>query len=307
MQKVKVFSPGSIGNMGSGFDVFGLAIEGIGDIIEVAENDAGQHRILAQKGDDSISNNPNKNIVTIAAQALLTHLGLDKYFDFIISKGVKAGSGLGSSGSSATAGVFAINQLIDQPLTKLELLPFAGIGEQVASPKAHYDNVAASMLGGMTVIHNIKPLEVLSVPVPKQLTLVLARPGMVINTAEAKKILGDSMPITNAIKQFGNIAGMVIGMQTNNIDLIGRSVEDEFATPVRSKLIPKFEAARTAALNAGAAGFNISGSGPSMFAVCAGNAIAEKVAAAIKEVYQDDAEADFYITRADTLGTRVIE
>jgi len=307
MKKVKVYAPGSIGNVGCGFDVFGLAIDTVGDFLEVEENNTGQLRIIDIKGDKAIPLDPEKNIVTVGARNLLLEFGSTQGFDFKITKGVIAGSGLGSSGSSATAGVFAINELLGKPYTKQELIKYAAVGEQVASRLVHFDNVAASMLGGFTVVRSSKPLEILQVDVPKTLFLAIARPSVVIKTSEAKEILGDSITIDNAVVQFGNIAGLIIGMQNDDISLIGRSVEDILATPVRSKLIPKYKEAREAALRTGATGYNISGSGPAMFAICEGRNEAEKVLHALQDIYRDDNNANFYLTQADTLGTRLID
>ena len=307
MKKVKVFAPGSIGNVGSGFDVFGLALEALGDILEVTENGDGNLRILNIEGDSDIPLEPSKNIVTVGAKALLDSVGSTQGYDFSIKKGVLAGSGLGSSGSSATAGVYAVNELLGKPYTKEELLPFAAIGEKVASFIPHYDNVAPSMLGGFTVVRSNDPLEILQVDVPENLYLALVRPNITIKTKEAKKMLGETMSISNAVHQFGNIAGMIIGLQRNDISLIGRSLEDRLAEPVRSQLIPNYSIAKEAAHNAGASGFNISGSGPAMFAICDGKTVAEKVIKTFKKVYKDDQEANYYMSQPDLLGTRILD
>jgi homoserine kinase len=307
MKKVKVYAPGSIGNVGCGFDVFGLAIEAVGDLLEVEENNNGLLRIVHIEGDTTIPLDPEKNIVTVGASNLLLEYGSTQGYDFKITKGIIAGSGLGSSGSSATAGVFAINELLGRPYSRQELIKFAAVGEQIALLQVHYDNVAPSMLGGFTVVRSSKPLEILQVDVPKTLYLAIARPSVVIKTAEAKQILGDSITIDNAVTQFGNIAGLIIGMQNADISLIGRSVEDLVATPVRSRLIPKYNEAKKAALEAGASGYNISGSGPAMFAVCEGRNVAEKVLSNLQGIYGDDNNANFYLTQADTLGTRLID
>jgi len=307
LKKIKVFAPGSIGNVGCGFDVFGLAIDAVGDILEVSENNSGLLRIINIDGDSNIPLDPIKTIVTVGAQALLDKVGNKQGYDFSITKGVIAGSGLGSSGCSATAGVFALNELLGNPFTREELLPLAAIGEKVASFIPHYDNVAPSMLGGFTVVRSDEPLEILQVKVPENLYLVLVRPNIMIKTKEAKKMLGDTMSISNAVHQFGNIAGLIIGMQQEDIGLIGRSVADKLAEPVRSRLIPGYDRAKESALQAGAAGFNISGSGPAMFAICDGKTVAKKVMQALEEVYHDAPETDFYLAKTDVLGTRVID
>lgn len=306
MNKVKVYSPGSIGNVGCGFDVFGMAIDAVGDTVEVIKNDSGQLTISEILGDSTITKNAAKNIVTVGVAAMLDALDVEKGYDFKITKGVAAGSGMGSSGSSATAGVFAINELLGKPFSKTELLQYAIKGEQVASPQIHFDNIAPSMLGGLCVVRSENPLDILEIPVPQNLYLAMVRPGVVINTNDAKQLLGDVLPLKLAVKQLGNVAGLMAGMMNNDIALIGRSVEDYIATPLRSNLIPKFDEARESALYVGAAGFNISGSGPAMFAICDGEEVANKVLQTLKHVYKQDSQAEFFITKPDILGTRVI-
>ncbi len=306
-KKVKVYAPGSIGNVGCGFDVFGLAIDAVGDILEVEENESGNLRIVDIIGDITIPLEIDKNIVTVGAAALLNELNIAQGFDFKITKQIIAGSGLGSSGSSAAAAVFAINELVGRPYSRQDLIKFAAIGEQIASHQVHYDNVAPSMMGGFTIIRSSNPLEILQVTVPGNLYLAMARPSVVIKTEEAKQILADSLTLDKAVIQFGNIAGLVVGMQNADIPLIGRAVEDIVATPFRSQLIPKFDEARSAALHAGAAGYNISGSGPAMFAICDGRKVAEKVVSALQEIYKDDVKANYYLTQPDSRGARLID
>lgn len=306
MEKIKVYSPGSIGNVGSGFDVFGLAIDAAGDYLEVSKNNLGVLRITEILGDSSITTNAAKNIVTVGARALLERVNSKQGFDFRITKGVAAGSGMGSSGCSATAGVFAINELLNLGMSKHELLPFAAVGEQVASEQVHYDNIGPSMLGGLNIVRSVEPLEILEIEVPENLYLAMVRPNVIIKTDEAKKLIPADLPLKTAVKQFGQVAGLITGMLKKDIELIGRSVDDFVATPYRSSLIPKFDEARKAALEAGATGFNISGSGPAMFAVCNGEESAESVLQALKTIYSDDPEAIFYLTKSDNPGTRVV-
>lgn len=306
MEKVNVYAPGSIGNVGCGFDVIGLAIEAVGDKVEVSPNELGKLRITEILGDETITTDPQRNIVTVGAQALLAHLGSGQGFDFKISKGVAAGSGMGSSGCSATAGVFAVNELLGAGLSRQDLLPFAAIGEKVASEQVHYDNIGPTMLGGLNVVRSTNPLEILELPTPDNLFIVMAKPNVVIKTEEAKKLIPAALPLPTAIKQFGQIAGLVAGTLNNDIALMGRSVDDYIATPYRSGQIPKFAEARQIALEAGAAGYNISGSGPAMFALCDGKQTAEVVLESLQKLYSDDPEAKFYLTKPDNQGTRLI-
>ena len=308
MEKIKVFAPASIANVSCGFDVLGFAIEELGDILEVEKNDTGKLVIESIEGAEGIPFEADQNITTIAAQALLDDYGSNQGFTFRITKTVMAGSGLGSSASSAAAGAFAVNELLGQPYNKDELVRYSGLGEKVASNQLHHDNVAPSVLGGFVIVRSNEPLDVLSIPYPEDLHVVIVHQLVEIKTQQAKKMLGRDMSISNAVIQFGNIAGLVSGMIQKDYEVIGRSMVDVLAEPKRSKLIPRYDEVKQFILDAGAIGCNIAGSGPAIFAFCKGEQDAKIVLDAAKSVFEnDDVDVNFYISKINPEGVKVID
>ena len=307
MNKIKVFAPASIANVSCGFDIFGFAIPELGDFVEVWFNDAGKLIIESISGADGLPTEPELNVTTVAAQALLDAVGEKRGISFSIQKTVKPGSGLGSSSSAAVAGAFAVNELLGNPFTRKELLPFAGAGEKLASNQLHFDNVAPSLLGGFCVVRSNVEMDVLSINYPKDLWVVAAHPQVEIKTKEAKRMLGQTMPISNAVIQWGNVAGMVLGLTTNDYALLGRSMVDMLAEPKRSKLIPHYDEAKEATLAAGAIGTNIAGSGPTIFSFCQGKETAEKVIKTYKKIFQSSGiEVNYYQSQINPQGaTRI--
>ncbi len=304
---VKVFSPASIANVGPGFDVLGFAINDLGDIVEAEFNNSGKLLIQSIKGADGLPFDVEKNLTTIAAQALLSEVGDDRGITFRINKTVMPGSGLGSSASAASVGAFAANELLGKPFSKNELVRFAGIGEQAASNQLHHDNVAPSMLGGFCVVRSNDPIDVFQIEYPEDLKIVIAHPQVEVKTKQAKRMLGRTMSISNAVVQFGNIAGLVSGMTRKDFGLIGRSMVDVLAEPVRSKLIPEYDAAKSASLEAGAIGTNIAGSGPAIFSFCKGMDSAAEVKEAFKNVYsKTELDVRYYISEINSVGTTLI-
>jgi homoserine kinase len=294
MNKIKVFAPASIANVSCGFDVFGFAVPNLGDFVEVWFNHSKKIIIESITGADGLPTLPELNVTTVAAKALLDAVGEKRGVSFNIKKTVMPGSGLGSSSSAAVAGAFAVNELLGKPFTRKELLPFAGIGEELASNQLHFDNVAPSLLGGFSVVRSNKEMDVLSISYPNNLWVVVAHPQVAIKTKQAKRLLGRSMSISNAVIQFGNIAGLVLALTSNNFDLLGRSMVDVLAEPKRSKLIPFYNQAKNATLTAGAIGTNIAGSGPAVFSFCQGEKSAKKVMSAYKKVYAGSKVRVFY-------------
>ena len=303
--KIKVFAPASIANVSCGFDIFGFSIHELGDFVEVWFNDQNKLIIESIEGADGLPFDPALNVTTVAAQALLDAAEEKRGVSFNIQKTVKPGSGLGSSSSAAVAGAFAVNELLGNPFTRNELLPFAGVGEQLASNQLHFDNVAPSLLGGFSVVRSNEEMDVLSISYPKDLWAVAAHPQVEIKTKEAKRMLGRTMSISHAVIQFGNVAGLVLGLTSNDYNLIGRSMVDMLAEPKRSRLIPLYDEAKKATLAAGAIGTNIAGSGPTIFSFCKGEESAHKVMEAYKAVYQNsDIEVNYYQSNINPEGAK---
>ena len=306
-EKIQVFAPASIANVSCGFDVFGFAIEELGDFVDARFNNEGKIIIESIEGAEGLPLEPELNVTAIAAQALLDEVGEKRGITFNIRKTVIPGSGLGSSASGAVAGAFAANELAGKPFSKQELVRFAGVGEQVASNQLHHDNVAPSMLGGFSVVRSNEPLDVLSIDYPEDIRVVVAHPQIEVKTKQAKRMLGRTMSISNAVIQFGNVAGLVLGMTSKNYDLIGRSMVDMLAEPVRSRLIPLYDEAKQISLEAGAIGTNIAGSGPAIFSFCRGDESAKAVLEAFKKVYaKSNLSVNYFTSKINPEGAKRI-
>lgn len=287
LHEVKVYAPASVGNAIVGFDIMGLALSRPGDEIVAKRSERSGLRITAITGDEGkLPYDPEKNTAGLAASSLLKHLdkaGLG--IELEIHKRMPFGSGLGSSAASAVGGAYAVNLLLGSPLSKRELLPFAMQGEQLASGGYHADNVAPSLLGGIILIRSNKELDVLSLPVPAELHVAVVYPQVEILTKTARGILKTEVPLKQHIEQSGYLGGFITGLFGSDYDLIGRSLRDVIIEPQRADMIPHFYEAQQAALSAGALGCSISGAGPSMVALCKGDAIAAQIGAAMQQVF----------------------
>jgi homoserine kinase len=284
---IKVFAPATVANVSCGFDIFGFAIEEPGDVVEIQRRDEPGVVIKDIFGDEGrLPRKAEKNTVTGVMLHLLKHLGIDDFgCEVTLHKNMPLGSGMGSSAASAVAGVIAMNELLGCPLSRTELLPFAMEGERIASGSAHADNVGPALLGGFVIIRSYAPLDIFSIPVPKDLYCTLVHPDIEINTKDARYILRDEVSLKNTISQMGNVAGLVAGLMKEDYDLISRSMVDVIIEPVRSILIPEFNFVKQAALDNGALGCSISGSGPSMFALSRGIENARKVGEVMKQTF----------------------
>lgn len=285
MNSVKAFAPATVANVSCGFDIFGFAIQEPGDTVELTKRDEPGVVITEITGDEGrLPRQAEKNSVTVVMLALLKHLGIkDLGCEVVLRKNMPLGSGMGSSAASAVAGVVAMNELLGNPLSRKELLPFAMEGERIASGSAHADNVGPSLLGGFVVIRSYNPLDIFTIPVPDDLYCTLVHPDIEINTKDARFILRNEVSLKNTIAQMGNVAGLVAGLMKADYDLISRSMVDVIIEPVRSILIPEFKDVKQAAISNGALGCSISGSGPSMFALSRGIENAQNAGKAMQE------------------------
>lgn len=285
MNSVKAFAPATVANVSCGFDIFGFAIQEPGDTVELTKRDEPGVVITEITGDEGrLPRQAEKNSVTVVMLALLKHLGIkDLGCEVVLRKNMPLGSGMGSSAASAVAGVVAMNELLGNPLSRKELLPFAMEGERIASGSAHADNVGPSLLGGFVVIRSYNPLDIFTIPVPDDLYCTLVHPDIEINTKDARFILRNEVSLKNTIAQMGNVAGLVAGLMKADYDLISRSMVDVIIEPVRSILIPEFKDVKQAAISNGALGCSISGAGPSMFALSRGIENAKNAGKAMQE------------------------
>lgn len=266
---VKVFAPATVANVVCGFDVLGFAVNAPGDEVIMRVTDKPGVIISKITGDEGrLPLNPAKNTVSASVQDYLKHIGrTDIGIDIELHKKMPIGSGLGSSSASTVAGLFAINTLFDNQLSNKELVPFAMKGEELACGYGHADNVAPALLGGFVLVRSYEPLDVISLPFPQDMCAAIVYPEVDVPTKDARQMIRSKVLLKDAVKQWGNVAGLVTGLFTNDYDLIGRSMVDVLVEPTRSILIPDFYKMRSIAMELGAVSFGISGSGPSVFAL----------------------------------------
>lgn len=285
MKSIRVFAPATVANISCGFDVLGCCLDNVGDEMQISISAKAGVRITKIEGAD-LPLATDKNVAGVAVIALLDALNdTTTGVDIEIYKKIKAGSGIGSSAASSAGAVWGVNELLGKPFTPQQLVAFAMVGEKLASGNAHADNVAPALLGGFTLVRSYEPLDVLKLNTPEDLYMTIIHPQIEVKTADSRRVIKQNVSLKNAITQWGNLGGFITGLYTNDYALLGRSLEDVIIEPMRSILIPKFEEVKTAALNEGALGAGISGSGPSIFALSKGKETAQKVAKAIEAIY----------------------
>jgi homoserine kinase len=306
MDRIKLFAPATVANLSCGFDVLGCCLDGVGDEMIISKNSEQKLRITKITGQD-LPLEVNANVAGVSAKALLAELDEKQGFDIEIKKNIKAGSGIGSSAASATGAVFGINKLLGEPFTTNELIKFAMEGERLASGNAHADNVAPALLGGFSLVKSYEPLEILSLPSLPELRMLILHPLIELKTKDSRSIIKQTVELKKAISQWGNLAALVSALYTQDYNLLGRSLKDEIIEPVRSILIPYFDDLKALASANGALGFGISGSGPSVFALCKGDSVAEKVKAEFQEFYQDkNIDFDLHLSKINSEGIKII-
>ncbi|WP_421807633.1 homoserine kinase [Flagellimonas sp.] len=306
MEEIKVFCPATIANVSCGFDVLGLALDSVGDAMTVRKIPEKGIRISKIMGQD-LPLEAEKNVAGVAGLALLDKSDYVGGFEIEIDKRIKPGSGIGSSAASSTGAVWAMNELLGKPFSKLELVLFAMQGEKLASDVAHADNVAPAIYGGFTLVRSYEPLDIIPIPTPSELYATVIHPQIEIKTSDSRKILKTTISMQQGIRQWGNLGGLIAGLFHNDYDLISRSLEDHIVEPIRSILIPAFDDIKANALRAGALGSGISGSGPSIFALSKGETIAQQVAASMKETYQNiGIDFDIHISKVNSQGVKKI-
>lgn len=284
---VTAFAPASIGNLGVGFDMLGLALEDIGDRVSARRIDGPGITIAEVRGLDGdphpyLSTDPKHNTASIAAAALWNDFGGKGGVELKVYKGVPLQSGMGSSAASAVAAAVAVNALLDRPLETDKLLPYALEGEKYASGGLHADNVAPSLMGGMILCPRVLLPEMVRVPVPEGVSAVLIHPELQVHTAHSRRLLARGYSMEQWLSQQGYLAGFLTGCATNDIELIGKTLKDVIIEPQRAAAVSCFDAVKEAAERGGALGVSLSGSGPSIFALCKEN-VASNLAIAMQQ------------------------
>lgn len=305
-KQVTVHAPGTVANMVCGFDVLGLCLHAPYDVMQVRLLDEKKITIISKDG-YQLPTDPAQNTAGAPLIEMLNEIEENIGFEVTIEKHIKPGSGIGSSAASAAGAVVGANHLLGQPFTKEDLVRFAMFGEKVASGVKHADNIAPCIYGGVTLIRSIFPLDIIPLSAP-DLFVTVVHPQIEVRTSDARQILRKEVQLKAAIKQWGNIAGLVAGLLQNNYALIGRSLEDVIIEPVRSILIPGFDEVKSKCKNAGALGGGISGSGPSIFMLSTNEEIAKKVEQEMKEVFEKiGISYHTYVTTINKTGVQVLD
>ena len=308
--RATAYAPGSIGNLGPGLDVLGCAVEGAGDTV-VAEFAAAPGITVLESGHAALTTDADQHASAIAAMAVVrraTHMGATTPAGGIslrVTKGLSLSAGQGGSAASAVAGASAVNALIGSPLSRDELLEAALFSETQLAGR-HLDNIAPSLMGGIVLIRSLDPIDVMSIPVPDTLHIALASPDQSLRTAEARAVLPVEVSLNVAVHQAAQVAGIVAALFAGDLAMLGRCIDDRIAEPVRAGLLPGFQKAKHAAMGAGALGVSISGSGPTVFAICDSQSTAENVAKAMHDAYAKvGLSCTARVARPDLTGTRV--
>jgi len=309
LDHVRAFAPATVANVAAAFDVLGFAVSQPGDVVEVRRVDAPGVTVASISGDNgSLPLAADKNTASAAILALLEHLDVAVGLEVRIAKGLALCSGLGSSAASSAAAVVAANRLLGDPLPLRDLLPFVVDAEAVACGTAHADNAAPSLLGGFCLVRSTAPLDVITLPVPDKLHCALVHPHCEVRTEDARKVLRTRVQLAQAVRQWGNVAGLIAGLCRGDLDLIGRSLQDELIEPTRSLLIPGFKKVKAAALEEGALGCSISGSGPTVFALCNGHGAAVAVSLAMERAFREAGlDSDVFVSALGAGGARVLD
>jgi homoserine kinase len=305
MQEIRVHAPATVANVVCGFDCLGFALLEPFDEMIVRRTDEPGIRII-NSDNYKLPTEPERNVAGVAAAAMLEKAKADFGVEIKITKYIMPGSGIGSSAASSAGAVVAVNRLLNDRFSRSELVDLAMEGEKLASGSRHADNVAPCIFGGFTLVRSTEPLDVISLDFPP-LWATIVHPQIEIKTAEARAILPNEVPLRTAVRQWGNVAALVAGLQKGDYDLITRSLEDLIVEPVRKMLIPGFDDVKGASLKAGALGGGISGSGPSMFMLSGDANTAGQVEKAMHSVYsQIGIKFNTYISEINGEGVRVL-
>lgn len=306
---IKVFSPATVSNIACGFDIMGFALEKPGDEIIIRKNNKFKINITKITGDNNtLSYDINKNTASFSILKIYQDLKIPYGIDIEIHKKMKIGTGLGSSAASSAAAVYALNELFHLKLTDSELVNYSIYGESIASGAFHADNVAPSLLGGFILIRGYEPLDIIKLKTKLNLYCTIISPNIEIKTKEARNILPKEIKLKTAIEQWGNVAGLITGLLNNDKALISRSLYDKIAEPYRANLIPNYYDIKETALENGAIGCNISGSGPSIFALSDDIQIAENIKTKISNIYEKkNVKYYSFISKINNNGTIILD
>ena len=306
-KEIKIFSPATVANVACGFDVLGFCLDNKGDEMVIRKVSEKGIKITHIEGYD-LPFDAEKNVAGVSALAMYEHANPEFGFEIEIYKHIKPGSGIGSSAASAVGSVFGMNELLGKPYNKTQLTYFAMKGEALASKSEHADNLAPAIFGGFTLVKSTLPLDILQIPTPSELYATLIHPQIEIKTSDAREILPKQVSLKDATAQWANVGSLIHALHTSDYKLIHRSLQDIIVEPHRKQLIPHFDDVKFAALEAGALGCAISGSGPSIFALSQGKETALKVENAMQMVYsKTNIEFNTFVSDINTKGVKILK
>jgi homoserine kinase len=306
---VTAFAPGGVGNMGPGLDILGLALDGPGDTVRAEWMTSSGLQIL-DPGHPELSRDPDQHTASLAARAVIARTGGDldrgRGIGLTVRKGLPLSGGQGGSAASAVAGAFAVNALLGEPLDRRSLIPACLEAEEKVSGR-HADNIAPSLLGGIVLIRSLEPPDVIQLPVPPELCVVVIRPNQRLRTADARAVLPAEISRRVALHQAAQVGAIIAALACADYELLGRAIDDRIAEPARAALLPGFREAKQAALAAGALGCSISGSGPSAFALVRGRGVGAEVSRAMAAAYATCGQStEVRVAGIDRAGARVV-
>ncbi|WP_294321427.1 homoserine kinase [uncultured Chryseobacterium sp.] len=306
MKKVRLKVPATVANLVCGFDILGMAIHEPYDEMELKLLETPEV-IIRHRDDFGLPEEPSANVAGVVLLKMIEHLNLKKGFEVTIRKRIKPGSGLGSSAASAAGAAVGANELLGNIFKREELVYFAMFGEELASGVRHADNIAPCIYGGITLVKSSDPVDIIPLSAP-DLFVTAVHPQIEVKTSDARQILKTTVLLKDAIAQWGNIAGLIAGIQKNDYGLIGRSLKDVIIEPVRSILIPKFDEIKKKSMELKALGGGISGSGPSVFMLSETEKVSRCIAAMMKDTYDGiGIESMVYISKINPSGITIMD
>lgn len=312
LKSVKVFAPATVANVTCGFDILGFAIDNPGDevVVRLIQENLDKPVVTIKEitGDDGVlPYDPLKNTASVVILKMLSTYNINAHIEISVHKKMPLGSGLGSSAASSAASVIAVNELLNLQIPRSDLVIFAMEGERTASGSAHADNVAPSILGGFTLIRSYDPLDIIKIKTPDDLYAAVVHPHVEVNTRDARSVVRQTVELKKAIQQWGNVGGLILGLTTNDYALISRSMQDVIVEPARSILLPGFNNVKKAALDNHAIGCGISGSGPSIFALCRGEECANNVAQSmLNEFNKINIDGEVFVSKVNHEGCKIL-
>lgn len=307
MKHIEVFAPGTVANLGCGFDVMGLTLDGVGDRMEVAVEPGAEGFSIRNESGVSLPESLEENVITPAVRAMLAAYGAPVRVAVRLLEKIHPGSGIGSSAASSAAAVYGINELLGRPFSGKQLVEFAMQGEALLGGTAHADNVGPALLGGVVLIRGYEPFDIVRLPVPDNFFYAVVHPSIVVSTKQAREVLPREIPLSKAVKQWGNVGGLVAGFALRDVELIGRSMQDAVIEPYRKGFIPDYDLLKRRTLAEGALAMNIAGSGPSVFALASDYAVACRLAERMRHHFAERGIAcRSYAGRVSNAGARIV-